>query len=178
MTFFSTLFGLNSSAKAAEAETQIERSLFVDDSEPQLPEKGSNTGELSTLDLLLKRNFQPEGYRDGYDTHSTDMLELRLQSIASEFQEAYREEIDKIEARLQSINPFLTNKVKETMPHQYVKMQSEFDALNLKKVSFEAQLELARKKEGLCESALRYYRIGFIKGFTFWSDENHFTTNL
>ncbi|MFN2430574.1 MAG: hypothetical protein ABR574_11195 [Cryomorphaceae bacterium] len=178
MTFFSKLFGINSSADQPVAEPQIDRALFVDDSEPQLPDSDGKTRELSTLELLQKRNFEPEGYRDGYDTHSTDMLELKLQTVASEFQEAYRDEIDKIESRLQAISPFLTQKVKETIPQQYVKMESEFDSLSLKKVSFEAQLELARKKEGLCERALRNYRIGFIKGFSFWSDENHFTSNL
>jgi hypothetical protein len=105
-------------------------------------------------------------------------MQLQIESISSEFKRAIRQELDLKSKEIQAIEPNLNERVKQLMPDQFLRLQAKFDALQLKKAELEAELELAMNEDGYCEMAMKQYRLGFIKGFRFWSDETHFSTNL
>lgn len=180
MNLLQKLFGKESNE---ESKNILEKNLppenlFATDETPQQPEDELRSRKLSKLELLMKRNFEPEGYKDGYEEHDLDTMNLQINSISAEFKRAIREDIDATMAEIHKIQPSLNEKVKELMPDQHRRLESRFDTLQLKKIELEAEMDLAMQEEGYCEMAMKDYRLGFAKGFRFWSDETHFSTNL
>jgi len=181
MNFFQRLFGNKTQEETSETlENHLPpQDLFATDETPQLPEEGQKLMKpLSNLELLMKRNFEPEGYRDGYEEHDLDTMQLQIDSISAEFKRAIREEIDAVIKSLEKLQPHLNDKVKDLMADQYLRLEAKYDSLQLKKAELEAELELAMAEQGYCEMAMKKYRLGFVKGFRFWSDETHFSANL
>jgi DNA repair ATPase RecN len=180
MTFLDKIFGNSKEQETRDVQSTLpEKDLFVTDETPAQPGQAEKQREgLSMLELLLRRNFEPEGFRDGYDQHDLDMLELKVQGIASEFKEAYREEIDAYQAEMQKLAQHLNGKVKEYMANQYAKLQARYDDLGLQKAELQAEMVLAESEEGRCERALRNYRYGFNNGYGLYLEETHFNINL
>jgi hypothetical protein len=174
MTFFSKIFG-NKNTQQDQQPIQVDENLFVDRDQPVLSDRESGTlDELSALDLLLKKDFQPEGFVDGRELHEVTAMEAKMKSIAAMFRNALRQEIEKVNKSMEEIEPYLNDKLKEAIPERYVKLNSRFNNLSLKKAELSAELELALQKEGICEGAMISYRMGFERGFNLWSDETHF----
>lgn len=181
MNFLQKLFGKKQDMKTATTDENHlpPKDLFTTDETPQQPEEFlSKEQPLSKLELLLKRNFEPEGYKDGYEEHDLDTMQIQIESISAEFKRAIRQELESLSRDIQNIEPHLNDRVKELMPDQYLRLRGRFDALQLKKAELQAEMELAMEEQGYCEMAMKKYRLGFMKGYRFWSDENHFSTNL
>lgn len=172
MNFFSKIFGKSSTSETSIEEPQIEKSLFVDESEPTT--SVSPSSEISNLERLQKKDFFHEGFVQGYEEHSLDILELRINSIISEFQDAICSEIDGLETSMQEIGTFLTKQHEEIMPDYYLKLRSTYDSMNLKKVEFNAEIELASDRKGACKHAINRFKEGFVRGLKAWSEETHF----
>lgn len=171
MNFFSNFFGNSLRTASRETEPAIDKALFVDDSNPV---DIAFAERKTALDHLLKKDFRSEGFVQGYEEHCADIMELYLNSIISEFQQAMRSEIDDLEIAMEGMSGFLTKDYNELMPNHYLKLRSRYDALNLKKVEFNAEIELAEERKGICAHSLNTYREGFVKGFKAWSEEIHF----
>ena len=171
MSFFSNFFGNNSNTLTTEVEPAFDKALFVDDSEPGHTEP---IQKVTYLDQLLKKDYRSEGLVHGYEEHCADIMELHMNSIVSEFQQAMRSEIDELETAMEGMNEFLAKEYSDLMPSHYLKLRSRYDTLNLKKVEFNAEIELAVDRKGICLHALNTYREGFIKGLKAWSEETHF----
>jgi hypothetical protein len=177
MNFFQRLFSTKS--ETVELDQHLPpQDLFMTDETPEPEEKQSAIISASKLEILMNQNFEPEGYRDGYEEHDLDTMEMQVQSISAQFKNAIRVEVKSVADEMSSVEPHLTERVKELMQDQYFRLQSKYDALRLKKAELEAEMELANEEKGYCELAMKKYRLGFIKGFRFWSDEIHFSNNL
>lgn len=174
MTFFSKLFGKTHKLETAVLAPEIERSLFIDDSDPIAQSKAILQQSQSALEILLRRNFETEGYIDGFESHSISGMELKQKAIIAAFQEAMRREIDVIDKAREEIFPLLSDKVKQVMPDHYLRLSARFESHSLKKAELEAQRDLAESKEGICSEALCRYQIGYTQGFEAWSNEIHF----
>lgn len=177
MNFFQRLFGKTQASQTATIEGNHlpSQDLFTTDETPLQPEEAQPMERrLTDLDLLLKRDFQPEGFVDGRELHDFTAMETKMQSIATKFRSALRGEIEKVDKSMEEIEPYLNEKLKEAIPERYVKLNSRFNTLSLKKAELSAELELALRKEGICEGAMISYRMGFERGFNLWSDETHF----
>jgi hypothetical protein len=177
MNIFQRLFGKKEDMQASTLDENHlpPQDLFTTDENPIQPEKDQPTERrLTELDLLLRKDFQPEGLVDGRELHDFTAMETRMQSIASKFRGAIRQEIEVVDKKMAEIEPLLNDKLKEAIPERYVKLNSRFNNLSLKKAELSAELELALKKEGICENAMISYRMGFERGFNLWSDETHF----
>lgn len=174
MNFFQKIFGKKS--ETVEIDQHLPpQDLFMTDEIPQPEEEAQTKGKRPTeLDLLLKRDFQPEGLVDGRELHDFTAMETKMQSIAAQFRSALRQEIERVDRSMEEIEPHLNDMLKEVIPERYVKLNSRFNKLSLKKAELSAELDLAQKKEGICEGAMISYRIGFERGFNLWSDETHF----
>jgi hypothetical protein len=177
MNFFQRLFGKYQDAQVATLDENHlpPQDLFTTDETPVQPEDAQPMERrLTELDLLLKKDFQPEGFVDGRELHDFTAMETKMQSIATKFRSALRLEIEDVDKSLDEIGPYLNDKLKEAIPERYAKLNARFNTLSLKKAALNAEFELAQKKEGLCEHAMISYRMGFERGFNLWSDETHF----
>src|SRR5690554_3204232 len=127
MSFFSNFFGNNTNAVMNETEPRVDKALFVDDSNPMDLEV---TEKATDLNKLLKKDYRSEGFVLGYEEHCADIMELRLNSIVSGFQQAMSSEIDVLVAAMGEMSDFLTKEYQELMPNQYLKLRTRYDALN------------------------------------------------
>ncbi len=177
MKFLDLFFGKARTAETAPTPTFVDERLFVSHDEP-IVEEVQQKRNIRSLDEILHRNFEKEGFRDGYELHRIDHLTNRIDSTVAEFRLVFRSKIEEVEADIAELQPFLMDSVKEYMPEQYIRIQTRHDYLKLDKAALEAELELAVKKEGFIEKAICDYRMGFEKGFALFTDERLLTNRF
>lgn len=175
MNFLRRLFGTAATENNQEAQPVfVNEHLFRTDEDPVLKIDEHKAESQPALEEILKRDFESIGFHDGYHMHAPEQLTNRLNSIKAEFRMIYQKEIQYLASEMFNCKKYLTDALKEHLPHRYQAIQNQFDELSLQKVALEAELELAKKGEGYCEKAVADYRMGFEKGFSLFTDEEIF----
>lgn len=177
MNFFKSLFGNSQTTKPTSAPTFVDERLFISHEEP-VEEAQPQTTHTNSLNQILRRDFEKEGFCDGYEVHNVDLLTNRMDSMVAEFRLVYRTRIKQVDDEIAKLQPFLMDKVREHMPEQYIRIQTQSDSLKLESIALKGELDLAQKREGFIEKAICDYRMGFEKGFALYFDERLLTNRF
>lgn len=168
MTIFSRLFGKKPATAAQEKPAVLEaplvdRALFVEEPQPQLEPKVPRT-EITVLAALLERDYEDMGQKHGYEYHDLDRMEFQMELIAADYRKAYDKELEETEHQLSEIEPYLVEKTREKAPDLYTKLETKHKSLTRKQRDMRLQKDLAMTGEGYIESAVKYYKAGFLAG--------------
>ena len=178
MTLFWNIFGSNGKSAGRETDTlttEVPRELFIDEEAPS----STPTPVLrrTPMEVLNDRPYESMGYRDGYDHHDPSQMDAAIAAITAEYRDALREEVRKLDEKIHEVAPHLNDEVRELMPTKYMRLRDRYDRLTLEKAELQGQLELALQGEGVCETALAKYRLGFRNGMSTYFDERFFTNH-
>jgi hypothetical protein len=169
MTIFSRLFGKRPAAAQVQVapavlETPVvDRALFVEEPEQEVS-KGIPEDETVLADLLV-RDYESMGRKDGHEYHDLDRMEFQLELIAADFRQAYDKELQEVEHQMSELEPYLVDKTREVAPDLFVKLETKHKSLLRKQRDLLLQKDLAMTGEGYIESAVKYYKAGFLSGF-------------
>lgn len=168
MTIFSRLFGKRPAAvQAQEAPALVEipmvdRALFIAD--PIESGRQDECVEASVLSELLTRDYEDAGRKDGHEYYDLDRMKLQIDLIATDFRKAYDKELEEVEYQLGQLAPQLREDLQELVPGLYRKLDTRFKELEKTKRSLQLQKDLAVLGEGYVESAVKYYKAGYLSG--------------
>lgn len=168
MTIFSRLFGKRPAAvQAQEAPALVEapmvdRALFI--AEPIEPGMQDELEEASVLSGLMKRDYEDKGRKDGHEYYDLDRMKLQIELIATDFRRAYDKELEEVECQLGQLEAQLREDLQEMAPGLYRKLDTRFKELEKTKRGLQLQKDLAVLGEGYVESAVKYYKAGYLSG--------------
>jgi hypothetical protein len=173
MNIFNKLFGkkLNTETNIANqaydtnilnSTQDILKDLFIDENPPK-----QTSDTLSKIDNRLKEmldfNYQQKGFYDGYEFHSTDILENFKKKLRAEFRYMLEQIIDEKKAEIFRLREELINT--EGMSARMQKLLenriAEIEAVISK---MESEKALSSQDEGLIMVPIHNYSDGFIKG--------------
>lgn len=181
MTLFDRLFGKKKAATdAAEMPTTsfVDKALFIEERDPteilggDPKMKPGRESEPTVLGHLLDRDYFAMGKRDGYEDHTLEVMEERVELIAAGFKEAYYKSRGEILERMDQVRLELTPKAKEFMPDQYARVEKKLQYLERSLEEVMLQIDLASCGEGYMEQSVRSYKAGYRKGYTLRLDED------
>lgn len=181
MTLFDKIFGKRQAeTDAVEKPTSpyIDKALFIEEREPlellgEVPQtKSHRESEPTVLGDLLDRDYFAMGKRDGYEDHTLEVMEERVELIAAGFREAYYKSRGEILERMDKVKLELTPKAKEIMPDQYARVEKKLLYLERSLEEVMLQIDLASCGEGYMEQSVRSYKAGYRKGYTLRLDED------
>jgi hypothetical protein len=144
------------------AEPIVSESLFADKEKPSSFD-ASDRPEEPTLLKFLHANYKSKGINDGFEHHSTEILELAKLEIKTEF----RFLVDKT---IENLNLFLSEKriayagIKDLSPELTNKLEISIEADEKKIDDLKYQKELSAMDEGWVMKSVRSYEIGFMEG--------------
>ena len=183
MKLFNKFFGLNSKQSTNHSTPSVElpiqdeipsdllKDLFSDNEPPAKTIPMEN--KTSRLQEFLKVNYSILGFGDGYENHSTDLLDRKISILKSEFRQIIDESIDK---RKQEVFQ-LRNQLIETrgLSDRLVE-QLELRIQELKEVvsKLEREKEMSVEDEGLVINAVHQYQEGFLRGCKEWHEAKLF----
>jgi hypothetical protein len=178
MTLFDRIFGKKKEDTDKTPTTPyIDKALFIEEREPsdllgeELRAKSHRESEPTVLGVLLERDYFGMGKRDGYEDHTLEVMEERIELIAAGFREAYYKSRGEILERMDQVKLELTPKAKEIMPDQYARVEKKLMYLERSLEEVMLQIDLASCGEGYMEQSVRSYRAGYRKGYTLRLDE-------
>jgi len=142
--------------------------LFVNHVPPTGYEEPVSKGVM--LEAYLKQDFNRKGYDDGYNYHSSEMLENRLKLLRADF----RLTIDlKLDQTRQEILKLENHKVDmEGLSERLVKQLENKVATLLENVKrLESEKGKSSMDEGLVMTCIHNYRDGFMRGSDAYMEE-------
>lgn len=183
MKFFNKIFGLKSTpmtttstpSAAVSLQDEIPSDLLKDlfsDNEP--PTKTTPTEiKTSRLQDFLKINYSTLGFGDGYENHSTDLLDRKISILKSEFRQIIDESIDN---RKQEVFQLRNQLIETRGLSDRIVEQLELRIQELKEVisKLEREKELSVEDEGLVMNAVHQYQEGFLRGCKEWHEAKLF----
>lgn len=177
MSFFN-FFGRNKNNRNSQIslekieETDIDEALFVDSNKPMqqldTPEIVSNP-----VCLFLERNFESQGYNDGYACPNAELLEISMRRIRSEFRVAVDRCIDKLRTEINELRKDIIN---TTGISDRLVSQLKEKIVHLEQLlhEWDTQKILSVEDEGMVGPSIYSYHRGFIKGLNRFQEEKHF----
>lgn len=147
----------------------IARDLFVDDEPPAKENEPIQTGS-DSIQAFLEQDFYGTGYRDGYNYHSSDMMNAHIRSLMASFRLKIDLAIDKkrqnlLELRTHNIG---MDGISERMLRQIEAIEADFRAMIDR---LEREKSLSADDEGWVMKPVNDYRDGFLRGAETYNEE-------
>lgn len=180
MTFFSKLFGKKKEAISTTVSPEMEKELvpkeiFIEERDPfilEIEDKISPAPEdQPILGKLLSRDYRELGFKDGYHLHDLGRLQMQLDIIASDFRQACDRVMQDLTLAMEVLKPHLTERMESEIPELYLKSKTTMEYYESKKRELQMEKDLAVLGEGYIERSVRYYKAGFIEGYTFYLED-------
>lgn len=182
MNFLRKYFGLKPneettpSTSSADSTVQDEtpsnffQSLFSDHQPPVI--NPTPALQKSKLQDFLGLDFSNRGFGDGYEHHSTELLDRKILIYKAEFRQIIDETIDN---RKQEVFK-LRNQLIETRGLPELVEQLELRISELRDVicKLEKEKELSAEDEGMVMKSIHQYREGFLRGCKDWHEAKLF----
>jgi hypothetical protein len=151
---------MNTPTAATETDQLLEK-LFVDNN-PPISDDGLEKQD-NKITKFLKYDYRNEGYRDGYNFHSSEILEMKLKTIKSAFRvvideqsELLNDEVLKLKNHLIECEGLTTMLTK--------KLELRIEELNNKINRLLNEKELSSEDEGLVMKVVNQYMESYIRG--------------
>ena len=174
MTFFLNLFGRNGKSandSSGVPMAEIPQNSFIDEvAHVRTPALDAG----SHVKVLNDRPYETMGYRDGYDYHDPSQMAVVIKTITAEYRDALQKELREVDAETAAVAPYLNDEVRRLMAVEYLRLSDRYDRLTTRRAELQGQYELADQGEGVCETALAKYRLGFRNGMSTYLDEQIF----
>jgi ethanolamine utilization cobalamin adenosyltransferase len=159
---------------AKSENSTVSADLFIDNQQPA--EEVDESKQSNPLDEFMSRNYEWNGYNDGYENPDSEYLERKLRLIRSDFRIAIdkcidirRNEVGELRLHLiqtKGISDRLELQLNERIRH----IEELVNILDTQKI-------LSIEDEGFVSSAIQSYRIGFIKGLEKYQQNKLFVGN-
>lgn len=179
MSLISKLFGKSSKEVASkmnenvdpfsEVNTEAFENLFVNDEMPEVMAPASEKTSTG-ISSFLEQDYYKKGFEDGYDGHSSEVLDHKLRTIRADFRYNSSLKIDSLRQDLLSLQN-QKEEVKDLSFALTAQLTNSIDIINLNITELESQMELSAEDEGMVMSPIHHYRDGFIKGTSAYQQE-------
>ncbi|MGV8964284.1 MAG: hypothetical protein ACOH2V_13020 [Candidatus Saccharimonadaceae bacterium] len=164
-------FTTNNKAPEAMSENNINvlEDMFVNNNPPTQANELAKEDNVN-LKTYLEQDFFRKGYDEGYNWHSSEMLDSRLKGIKADFRYNLKLKIDACKVE---ILKFENHKVKiEGMSEIMAKqLDNQLAAIRETINELEVEIALATLDEGLVMISIYQYRNGFILGTEAFQEE-------
>jgi hypothetical protein len=179
MSWFSKLLGMTNNEVANNRNLGSEsliadnvdvlEGLFVDNNPPvQTHEASTENG--STLRAYLEQDFARKGFDDGYNGHSSELLENKILSIKADFRFNLNLKIDTARQEVLKLENHKINV--EGMSDKLVRqLENYINSVKYNITELEAEISLSAINEGMVMIGIHQYRDGFIRGTEAYQDE-------
>ena len=144
----------------AEPVTTVDRSLFVEDTAPEL--KNPVKKAVNPIEVFRDQNFEWQGYNDGYSHPETEYLDNKLTLIRAEFRLAVDKCLDmrRTETGELRLHMIQVSGISSRMEAQLAEKNKQLEALIHE---LDMQKILSVENEGMVAPAVQSYRIGFVR---------------
>jgi hypothetical protein len=152
----------------------VDENIFVDNTPPSA--KSDIQPVNAGIQEFLNHNFEGEGYNDGYNLHSNDMLENKIKLIKANFR--YKLDIKADQVRNEILN--LENKKLEInglLEQMEVRIENHISEKRYILQKLKTEKELSSVDEGLVMTCIYKYREGYIKGTNAYLEEELIASN-
>lgn len=145
--------------------------LFADHQPPAI--NTPSTQQISKLQEFLELNYSISGFADGYEHHSTELLDRKISIFKAEFRQIVSETID---SRRQEVFQLRNQLIDTRGLSERLVEQTELRIAELLEVisKLEKEKEFSAEDEGLVMKSIHQYREGFLRGCTDWHEAKLF----
>ncbi len=142
--------------------------VFVNSEEPikEIAPKTSNQ-----LDDFLQHDYYRQGFNDGYNTHSSDVMKSKVNVIKSEFRNLISHKIDNLRKGILNLEDHLIN-VEGMDERLEKKLRKRIDYEKEKCQDLEGEKALSALDEGIVMECIHKFNDGYIAGTQQFLDEN------
>ncbi|MBK6827103.1 MAG: hypothetical protein IPG86_09590 [Chitinophagaceae bacterium] len=149
----------------------VDRSLFVDDEAPD--PKNSVNKEANHIEEFMGKNYEWQGYNDGYSHPDAEYLQHSLAKLRSEFRLSVDKCMDEKRSELGSLKLHLID-TEGISPRLEAKLKEKIRQIEVVIHELDTQKILSIEAEGIIAPAIHGYRLGFIKGLESYQQEKLF----
>ena len=166
MNWFKKIFSQNEQQNES-FENENFRQLFVDENPPQemeeeeTEEKVDQTNKINKLEKFLNNPFFDMGYKDGYEGHSSELRDICIENIKTEFCEVIDRMVEIQQSEFESLRIHLSEI--KTFGEEY-RQPILIKADQIKK-------QMDRLDDGLVMKPILRYKEGFIRGLKNYQKE-------
>lgn len=159
---------------AMDNKAAVNEDLFIDSNPPMINEKEASLA--TGIEDFLNQNFFHQGYTDGYDWHSKEMLENKIMLIKADFRhrlelkaDVVRQEILHLENKKLEITGLLDLVVSKI---ENIAAEKRYILQKIK-----SEKELSAVDEGLVMTCIHHYKEGYLKGTNAYLEEELLASN-
>ena len=187
MSWISTIFGKSNNNGVAingsDASDGINgdninvlEGLFVNNQDPsQITETVADSSE--SLKHYLEQDFFRTGYEDGYNGHSTELLENKIRSMKADFRYNLNLKIDRYRQETLKCENHKIN-IEGMSDRLYRQIDNQINAIKVNETELEAEIALATIDQGFVMVGIHQYRDGFIRGTEAYQQEKLIAGNI
>lgn len=177
MSWFSKFFGtpgnddslLNNQGITSNSENDVNvlEDLFVNRNAPVV--ENDKEGKYS-IKAYLEQDFFHKGYNDGYDYHSAEVLDNKINGLKADFRYNLSQKIDQARADIVELE---NHKIDvEGMSQRMVKqLDNRIAALRSVMNELESEIAMSALDEGSAMISIHQYRDGYIRGTEAYQSE-------
>jgi hypothetical protein len=161
-------------AEELDNSANVDEDIFVDNTPPSV--KSDLQPVITGIQEFLNHDFTGEGYSDGYNWHSNDMLENKIKLIKADFR--YKIDIKADQVCNEILN--LENKKLEInglLEQLVVRIENHISEKRYILQRLKTEKELSSVDEGLVMTCIYKYREGYIKGTNSYMEEELIASN-
>lgn len=157
-------------------EPVISKSTFVDEEKPSNYDFISEMQEV-ILKTYLKEDFKSKGIRDGFEYHSTNVLEISKQKIRAEFRFLLDKTIETLNQRVLDLKMTYTE-IKALSTELEDKTRASIMANEKSIEELKYQKALSASDEGWVMKLIYNYEIGYIHGTNTYIEGENFLKSI
>ncbi|WP_167616646.1 hypothetical protein [Maribellus sediminis] len=160
-----------------DTSCNVNKELFVNPIPPTQNVKSQQVE--SMLQIFLGLDYFGNGYKDGYNWHSNELLETRIRAIKADFRMNLGLKFDQVNQDIVKLKSYKIeiNSMSEELSAQFeIKLNAKKEILT----QIEKEKELSALDEGLVMTCIHKYREGYLQGTNAFMEEKMFasTTGL
>lgn len=184
MSFLKNLFGKTNPETATtdvlnpvkneESSFNVNENLFVNHTPPKMEEEAAKVE--SMIQIFLGLDYFGNGYKDGYNRHSNEILEIRIRAIKSDFRMNLDLKIDQVN---QDILNLENHKVEIREMSGELAEQFEIKLNGKREIVARINKEKERSAldDGLVMTCIHKYREGYLQGTNAYMEEKMFAAS-
>ncbi len=151
-----------------EPTRDVPAELFVDNNSPI--EESKSEEIVSETKLFLESNHRESGFADGYQYHSSEIMNSTVNSNASKFRKLMDDEIEKAKSEIVNFRHHFS-RVGESFPEILKSLQIGISQKEELIEQFKEQKTLSVEFEGWISHPVNSYKLGFRQGLEAYLEE-------
>ena len=155
----------------------VPENLFVDQNPPQQQDKNTpdfSPKSKSIIEEFINRDYYNQGFEDGYQYHSKEIMDQTIRKIISEYIFLLDRLIDEKESEITQLEIHRSN-VEGLSDRTTEQLQTKKAAFENNIVTLRTQKELASQKEGWIMVAVNVFELAYKQGMEKYHDLKTFT---